>query len=201
VSTDDAITGLNDLLQLDHDAVGAYEVAIDNLQNRDDALQIEGFKLDHQRHIRELNDLIQELGGIPTNEPHPTAPLKQALQKIAGVAGDDALLLAWRSNEQRTMSAYDGYAQKAQTWPPAVKRLIDQNALDEERHYRWAVDRLANAPASGMHVSSQLRERASRAQVMGDDLRILLAHEIGTRPGRSLAAIFVAGFVFGRLLR
>lgn len=139
-STEEIVAGLNDLLQLDHDAIGSYEIAMERLEDRDHASQIAGFRLDHERHVRDLNELIRSLGGTPRNEPHATGPLKQALQGLGGVAGDKGLLMAFRTNELQVRTKYDGYASKAVMWPAEVKRVIDANALDEERHYRWVAD-------------------------------------------------------------
>lgn len=168
-STAEVIEGLNDLLQLDHDAVGAYEIAIEKLQDRDHADQIAGFKRDHERHIRQLNELIAELGGTPVNEPHATAPLKQALQSLGGMAGDRGVLISWRANELLVRTKYDSYASRANAWPPHVKRAIDQNALDEERHFEWVtqvLNRMGVPTAEGLEsgVATRLREARTQAE-------------------------------------
>jgi rubrerythrin len=162
----EVLEGLNDLLQLDHDAVGAYDIAIEKLQDRDHADQIAGFRRDHERHIRELNELIGALGGTPKNEPHATGPFKQGLQSLGGLAGDRGLLMAWRTNELQVRTKYDSYASKANMWPADVKRMIDRAALDEERHYAWVADVLQrmgigsgeSADVDGMNAA---RERAN----------------------------------------
>lgn len=170
--TEEVIAGLNDLLQLDHDAVGAYEIAIEQLEDREHAVQIEGFKHDHERHIRDLERCIHDLGGIPAEGPHATAPLKRALQRIGSAAGDRALLLAWRANELELMAKYDRYAHRALYWPAEVKRVVDENALDEERHYQWVVEVLGGTgEPPEVDRLNRLRERswhaAGRAQGWG----------------------------------
>lgn len=165
-STSKILDGLNDLLQLDHDAIQAYDVAIEKLEDRDQADQIAGFRRDHERHVRELNELITRLGGTPKNEPHATGPLKQGLQSLGGLAGDKGVLIAWRANELQVRTKYDNYASKAVLWPDDVKRIIDRNALDEERHYRWVADvleRMGVAPGEGMetHAMNRMREGAT----------------------------------------
>jgi ElaB/YqjD/DUF883 family membrane-anchored ribosome-binding protein len=194
-STEEVLDGLNDLLQLDHDAIGSYEIAIEKLEDRDHASQISGFLRDHQRHIQSLNELIRELGGTPTNEPHATGPLKQAMQNLGALGGDKGILLAWRANELQVRTKYDGYASKANHWPSQAKRLVDENALDEERHYQWVVNALqgmgigggegwetdladkvregaaavtGQVRAAAANVGEQVRERASE---LGDDVR------------------------------
>ena len=72
----EVLDGLNDLLQLDHDAIAAYDGAISKLEDRDHAGMIAGYRLDHERHVRELNELVARLGGTPANHPHVTGPFK-----------------------------------------------------------------------------------------------------------------------------
>jgi ElaB/YqjD/DUF883 family membrane-anchored ribosome-binding protein len=168
-STAEIIEGLNDLLQLDHDAVGAYDIAIEKLQDRDHADQIVGFRRDHERHIRELNELIAGLGGTPVNEPHATAPLKEGLQSLGGVVGDKGVLIAWRANEVLARTKYDSYARKSNHWPAHVKRVVDQNALDEERHVDWVtrvLDSMGVPTAEGLEttVATKLRETSARVE-------------------------------------
>ena len=136
----EVLDGLNDLLQLDHDAMAAYDVAIEKLEDRDHADMVAGYRRDHERHVRELNELVARLGGSPTNHPHVTGPFKTALQSLGGLAGDKGLLMAFRTNELQVRTKYDAYASKAMLWPPDVKRVIDAAALDEERHYAWVAD-------------------------------------------------------------
>src|SRR3954449_10122754 len=158
------LEALNDLLQTDHDAVAAYDVAIARLEDRDHASQIAGFRRDHERHIHELNEIVARLrgegsnktpahrhihelneivarlGGNASNHPHATGPFKTALQSLGALAGDKGLLLAFRSNELAVRTKYDTCASRAMLWPPDVKRVIDGAALDEERHYAWVAD-------------------------------------------------------------
>jgi rubrerythrin len=171
-STAEIIEGLNDLLKLDHDAIGAYEIAIERLEDRTHADQIAGFKRDHERHIRDLNELIAELGGTPTNEPHATGPLKEALQRLGAVGGDRGILIAWRTNELQARTKYDSYASTANRWPANAKRVVDRNALDEERHLEWAtqvLNRLGVPTAEGLEdkVTTRLREAGAQVENLG----------------------------------
>jgi ElaB/YqjD/DUF883 family membrane-anchored ribosome-binding protein/rubrerythrin len=162
----EVLDGLNDLLQLDHDAVAAYDVAISRLEDRDHADQIAGFRRDHERHVRELNELVTRLGGTPVNHPHATGPIKTALQALGGLAGDKGLLMAFRTNELQVRTKYDSYASKAMLWPPDVKRVIDGAALDEERHYAWVAGVLQRmgvgaGEVADVHAMNAARERAN----------------------------------------
>jgi rubrerythrin len=162
-ATAEILEGLNDLLQLDHDAVGAYEIAMEKLKDRDHADQIAGFRRDHERHIRELNELVLELGGTPMNQPHATGPFKMALQSLGALAGDRGTLMAFRTNELAVRAKYDSYASKANLWPTHIKRVIDRCALDEERHFQWVSDVLGKDENTTLDPVDKLREHAAVA--------------------------------------
>jgi ElaB/YqjD/DUF883 family membrane-anchored ribosome-binding protein len=182
--TAEVLEGLNDLLQLDHDAVGAYDIAIEKLEDRDHADQIAGFRRDHERHIRDLNALIAGMGGTPRNEPHATGPFKKAMQALGAVGGDKGTLLAWRTNELQVRTKYDAYASRANHWPDHVKRVVDACALDEERHYEWAVGVLSRLgvgsdAAPEVDLANRMRERGAVAGHKLDDVRETVAEAAG----------------------
>lgn len=191
------LDALNDLLQLNHDAIGAYDVAIQKLKDPDHASQISGFRLDHERHVRELSRAIQGMGGSPKNEPHATAPLKEAMQALGAMAGDRGALIAWRANELQVRAKYDAYAAQAVGWPAEIKRMIDEQALDEERHYRWAADTLAAmgvGTGEGMetHLANAARERmesvGARVGKVKSEVRERTEHlseQVGRAAGRA----------------
>jgi rubrerythrin len=187
----EVLDGLNDLLQTDHDAVNAYDVAIEKLEDRGYAEQVLGFRRDHERHIRDLNDLIGSLGGIPRNEPHVTGPFKTALQSLGGIGGDRGLLVAFRTNELQVRSKYDLYAARANHWPVEVKRLVDRNAMDEERHYRWVAEVLrslgmGNGEGAELDAATRARESALAGGTLGavrekvSDLAGVVREKVGT---------------------
>jgi rubrerythrin len=200
-STAEILEGLNDLLQLDHDAISGYDIAIEKLEDRDHANQISGFRRDHERHIQQLNELIAELGGTASNEPHATAPLKAAMQKAGALGGDRGTLIAWRANELQVRTKYDSYASRAVSWPSNVKRVIDEAALDEERHYHWVATVLQHmgvGAGEGLETDllNKLRERGSqaahaagklgdRASELGDQARNRVAGAMETARSRA----------------
>jgi ElaB/YqjD/DUF883 family membrane-anchored ribosome-binding protein len=185
----EVLDGLNDLLQLDHDAIAAYDVAIEKLEDRDHADQIAGYRRDHERHIRELNQLILNLGGTPKNEPHLTGPFKTAMQSLGGLAGDKGILLAWRTNELQVRTRYDSYASKAMLWPPDVKRVVDGAALDEERHYEWVAGVLhrmgvGSGDDAAVDKMDAARERANVGAGVMNQARDAVAGAAGAVTGK-----------------
>jgi hypothetical protein len=162
-ATAEILEGLNDLLQLDHDAVGAYQIAMEKLHDRDHADQIAGFRRDHERHIRELNELIADLGGTPKNHPHATGPFKLALQSLGGLAGDKGVLMAFRTNELQVRSKYDSYAQQVRLVRLQGQPLAHQH---QARDRRLRAGRGAALPL-GERRAGQGRERHARPHRQG----------------------------------
>jgi len=134
------IAELNDLLQLDHDAVEAYTIAIDSARDATIRETLVGFRADHKRHIEELAALVRDRGGLPTELPHATAPLKLAVQALGAALGDDALLLAFKAVEGQGRDRYR--RARDQEHPAEVHDVIARAADDEERHYRWVEETL-----------------------------------------------------------
>ncbi|NUO62890.1 MAG: SnoaL-like domain-containing protein [Gemmatimonadaceae bacterium] len=130
------IADLNDLLQLDHDAVEAYTVAIDRVRSeryRDALVQ---YRNDHKRHIEELAALVRARGGLPTELPHPTGALKLVVQALGSAGNDATLLLAFKAVEGQARDKYRRFAAETD-YPEDVKSVIARAAEDETRHYAW----------------------------------------------------------------
>ena len=170
---------LNDLLQLDHDAIGAYEIAIERLEDPNHAQQIQGFLHDHERHVRELNRLIQERAGVPRNEPHVTGPFKQALQGLGSLGGDRGTLIAFRTNEMQVRSKYYACAARAKLWPPEVRAVIETNAADEDRHYRWVNEALRLLGVASPGVGERAKEIRAGVSRVGADAMERAAARLG----------------------
>jgi rubrerythrin len=144
------VAELNDLLQLDHDAVQAYGVAISRLEDAELRRTLERFRGDHERHVAELSSAIRSLGGRPIELSHiPTGLFKLAVQQVGAVGGDRGVLLAFKSNEGQARDKYLRHAQRQHM--PWIGEMLRRNAQDEVVHYEWAVtalERLGVAPDS-----------------------------------------------------
>ncbi len=131
------IAMLNDLLQLDHDALQSYELAINELEGTAYRETVRRFRGDHERHVTELTALIRRYGGMPVEMPRPTGVLKLATQGAGALGGGDThVLMAFRNNERQ---ARDKYARAAALgeWPADVASAVRVAAADESRHYDW----------------------------------------------------------------
>src|SRR5919202_1596817 len=99
VGTESTLEGLlEDLIQLDYDAADAYQAAIDRVENAGWRTTLASFKEDHLRHTRELGEALSGMGRTPPKEGDLKAVLTQGKVIIAGLAGDDDILEAMRTN-------------------------------------------------------------------------------------------------------
>ena len=152
------IAELNDLLQLDHDALQSYELAIHEVSHPAYRETLRRYRGDHERHVTELTELIRRHGGLPIELPHPTGVAKLAKQAVGGVGDDRRVLLAFRANERQARDKYARAAEKAHEWPADVQEVVRRAAADESRHYDWADTTLASLGAD-----DGVRGRAARA--------------------------------------
>lgn len=153
------IAELNDLLQLDHDAIASYSLAIKELSDPTLKETLTQYRGDHERHVTELTALITRLGGMPVQMSHqPTGLFKLITQGMGAAGGDREVLLAFRTNERQ---ARDKYARAAalSTLPADALDIARRGAADEGRHYDWADNALR---AMGVTDGTKLG-RAARA--------------------------------------
>ena len=129
------IEELNEVLQIDIDAVGAYESALDGIHENEIKQQILAFKGDHERHIVDLRSIVQRLGGKPESTPDLKGALRKGFTKVAGLMGTEIVLRAMLSNEKLTNDVYSKHVQK--NFPPDILAVIRRNLGDEQRHYSW----------------------------------------------------------------
>lgn len=135
------IADLNDLIQLDEDAVEGYTIALNAVRSESHRDTLVSFRADHKRHIEELGALVRERGGTAIELPHVTGPFKLAMQALGGVAMSDAsVLLAFKVVEGQVRDKYRHFAARA--YPAAVSDVVRHAADDEDKHYRWVSDTL-----------------------------------------------------------
>ncbi|HEU4563899.1 MAG TPA: nuclear transport factor 2 family protein [Gemmatimonadaceae bacterium] len=135
------IADLNDLIQLDEDAVEGYTIALNAVRSESYRDTLVAFRADHKRHIEELGALVRSRGGTAIELPHVTGPFKLAMQALGGVAMSDAtVLLAFKVVEGQVRDKYRHFAGRA--YPADVADVVRRAADDEATHYRWASDTL-----------------------------------------------------------
>ena len=207
------IAELNDLLQLDHDAVQAYTLAISSLKGVSYQNTLRRFRGDHERHIEELTPLIRAHGGLPIELPHlPTGAFKLAVQAAGAAGGDRAVLLAFKANERQVRDKYRRAVDRLSTTDAAA--VVSRNAADELVHYGWALETLEDL-GYGADSAAGRAERAfevahkgvadavegveRRAMQTAEGARRALTERTASNPLAMALLAVAAGFLAGQL--
>ncbi len=136
---------LNQLIYLNFDAIEAYQMAIERLENAEYRQYLEEFKADHARHIDELKELVLWMG----NAPAKTADAKRLLTKgkvfLGNLRGDKGILQAMKSNEDQTNSRYEQSLHNLR-YSQDMADVLRQHLDDERRHRGW-IERTLNSLA------------------------------------------------------
>jgi rubrerythrin len=139
------IADLNDLIQLDRDAVETYTVALNSVQDATVRETLAGFRAEHQRRAEALAEVVRGRGAMAIELPHITGPFKIAVQAMGGAIGlatrkDATVLLSLRVVEGQVREKYTRFAAKA--WPADIAPIVQGAADEEARHYAWIADQL-----------------------------------------------------------
>ncbi len=135
VDSKTVIKDLNNLIELDYDAIAAYEAAIERLDNPDYKAKLTEYLGDHKRHTKELGDAVKGEGGTPEESGDAKKILTKGQVVIADLGGDDAILKAMKMNEDQTNSKYEKAVEK--DYPEHIHALLQKGLADERRHRAW----------------------------------------------------------------
>jgi hypothetical protein len=178
-STKTAVDLVNALLELEYDALPAYDTALAHLSDVRDRRQIEAFLTTHHRHVSELSQLVIDRGYDPTVRGDFRRLLEKGKVALGVIAGEQAVLVAIKSNADELATAY----QRAMTNDALSERergVIERCHADERWHSAWIENRLGIAPDVGEAIMAEegentraLREsRASRPPRDSRDSRL-----------------------------
>lgn len=133
------IEAIKQLVELDYDAVEAYELAINNLENIEYKQSLEQFKSDHNIHITELAAFLARCNeSCPTGSDNSKGLLAEGKVKLASIFGDQNILRAMLSNEEDTNTAYERMnARITEASDPEIKGIIARGLADEIKHKAW----------------------------------------------------------------
>lgn len=132
---------LKSLIALDYDAAEAYEAAIERLENAEYKKQLTEFKADHERHIKELSEVAHILGLTPPDGPDMKVALTKGKVLLMNIFGDKAILMAMKTNEEDTNTAYER-AFTHKDLDPRARETVERGFADERRHRAWITDTL-----------------------------------------------------------
>jgi len=133
---DEIVDALNDLIEMDHNAIGGYNSAINGLKAQPELRKtFEGFRADHERHVQELSPFVREYGGEPAKHPGAMGVLQKGWTEVSKLGGADAVLSAMVSNEQTAVKTYEQGSTKA--FPAEILRVVERGVADERRHLSY----------------------------------------------------------------
>jgi uncharacterized protein (TIGR02284 family) len=156
VETQQVIERLESLMQLDHNAVQAYEQAIARIDIPAVREKLEEFRADHERHIVDLDVSIRQLGGEPEELSRDLkGTLLEGFTALRSVAGTEGALKAMKTNEQLTNRQYDDAL--SLDLPQEIREVLERNRDDERRHLAFidaSIDRRVWEGAGGRPEAS-----------------------------------------------
>jgi hypothetical protein len=133
----DAKTLFKNLIQLEHDAIAAYDTVIEKLSDSGRAEKVRSFREDHTSHLDELQKLAGEHSAYNPGEGSMKSMLTTGKVKMADMTGGDgAILKAMSTNETDTVTAYRNASQNSDA-PSDAKPFFEKALADEERHKAW----------------------------------------------------------------
>jgi uncharacterized protein (TIGR02284 family) len=142
----DFLNLLGDLTSLDHDAIAAYDSAISRIDDQQFKQQLQQFREDHHRHTVELGSIISRLGGTPPSGAGAKSLLTQGKVVLGGLMGDRAILVAMKTNEDDTNTAYERAVNHEQKHSSADE-VLRRGLADERRHRAWIEETIAKLAA------------------------------------------------------
>jgi uncharacterized protein (TIGR02284 family) len=142
MATNKAIEVMNDMLQLDLDAILAYDEAIHACDVDEIKTRLREFRGDHERHVRDLSLAVRTYGGQPKEKRDIKGFFIQGFTKMMS-RGDRSALMTMRANEELTNRSYA--AALKHELPHEVRTLLEQNYNDERRHLQWIKDAISRS--------------------------------------------------------
>lgn len=134
------ISELSDLIEVDYDAIAAYQAAIERLDSAAYKKKLTEFLGDHKRHVVELGKAMRKEGGTPPTEGDAMKILTKGKVVLAGLVNDKAILKAMRANEEVTNTKYEEALETG--YPEPIQALVRKGLADERRHKDWLVTTL-----------------------------------------------------------
>jgi uncharacterized protein (TIGR02284 family) len=143
---------LNDLIELDYDAIEAYEAAIERLKDVNIRAQMERFCEDHRRHVMTLSPILSDMGMTPPLQGDIKRVLTKGKVVLGALMGDKAILMAMKTNEDDTNTAYDRAVGRSDL-TVQLREILSRHLADERRHRAWIEAQLGAMRVEGVRDS------------------------------------------------
>ena len=133
----DAIERLNSALRGEISATETYRQALDKIRDEyghDSTFQqLAQMHRDHQDAVGELRNMVQSLGGTPSNDSGAWGTLSNTVMGAARVLGDRAALSALASGERTGIEDYQ-QALRNEQMPDAVRHSLRSLLVRTQEH-------------------------------------------------------------------
>lgn len=134
---DSLVLLLNELIELEYDAIAAYEQALSRLDGERHKPMLGLFMRTHQRRVRELGQRVRSLGGVPRGGWEVRRIVTRGRIEIGALAGDEAIFRAMSRNEDDAVTAYERAAKRLSGIGGDIRLLVERYLADERRHRSW----------------------------------------------------------------
>lgn len=132
----DIVKELKSLCQLDIDAIHAYNECLNHIDISDIKRDVEKFRADHERHVKDLSALIHSYKEkAPEFSPDLKGYLLDIFSKIRSITGTEGALKSLKGGENLTNKRYARAIDL--DFPANIKNVLEKNYRDEQRHLRY----------------------------------------------------------------
>lgn len=139
----DIVKELRSLCQLDIDAIHAYNECLKHIDITAIKKDVEQFRADHERHVKELSALIHSYNEkAPEFSPDLKGYMLDIFSKLRSLTGTEGALKSLRGGENLTNKRYARAIDLA--FPSNIKNVIAANYKDEQRHLRYVEEAIDN---------------------------------------------------------
>lgn len=135
---------LCDMIVLDLDAIEAYRNAAEGIEDASFRERLNEFRGDHERHVRDLSEVVQRMGLTPPEEPDVNRQVARIAAIMSKMGGDRGVLMGLKSMEDQTNFAYE-HAVKNASLSDELRSVLELNFSDEQRHLAWIAEQLGLA--------------------------------------------------------
>ena len=127
---------LKSLCQLDIDAVHAYNECLKHIDITEVKRDIEQFRADHERHIKDLSALIHSYDEkAPEFSPDLKGYMLDVFSKLRSLTGTEGALKSLKSGENLMNKRYAKAVDAG--FPASIRPVILSNYEDEQRHLAY----------------------------------------------------------------
>jgi len=141
---DPELEALLSFAQMDAEAAAAYEIAAEVVGDKRLVEMLRSFAQDHQRHVRDIQSLIAELGAeSELAAPDPETSTFASMAETVSQLGPQAAVRALIASEQFTNSAYETAMELIAL--PEARAVVERNFRDEQRHLQALMQELQRA--------------------------------------------------------